>query len=80
VAEESDENSEENSEDDAEFINWLDRGEYGYIDPNSQFEFDDEVERAYHTDPWPWGKLLGKWRERAGSLWRLMKHWLFFIS
>jgi hypothetical protein len=67
----------DSEEEDSEFINWLDRGECGYVDPNSQFEFDDEIEHAYHTDSWPWGKLMAKWRDRVYELWRLMKHWLY---
>lgn len=64
-------------QEDKEMINWADSGMMGYIDPASQFEFDDDVEREYHTDPYPWYKVLSKWRPRLLSAWRAIKHWLF---
>jgi hypothetical protein len=64
--------------DDLELLSWLDRGYYGYVDPMSQFDFDDELEKALVKDPWPWSTLIGelflaKWRPVTLDLWRRLK-------
>ena len=46
--------------DDWELSAWLDSGWYGYISPQSQFDFDDDMEKAFIKDPWPWNRLIGK--------------------
>jgi hypothetical protein len=44
--------------DDRELSAWLDSGWYGYISPQSQFDFDDDLEKA--INPWPWNSLIGE--------------------
>lgn len=64
-------------EEDIDLANWLESGDYGFIDPMSQFEFDDDLERESQKTRLPWEKLMDKWRSRVYELWRLMKHWIF---
>jgi hypothetical protein len=63
---------------DTEIINWMDRGEYGFIDPMGQFEYDDAVDqlrsRAKHSF---WDDVLMRWRHRLIAAWRLIRHWLY---
>jgi hypothetical protein len=42
--------------DDWELSAWLDSGWYGYISPRSQFDFADDLEKAFSKDPWPWNR------------------------
>ena len=53
--------------DDWELSAWLDSGWHGYISPQSQFDFDDDLEKAFIKDPWARNSLIGelllaKWR------------------
>jgi hypothetical protein len=64
-------------QEDIDLANWLESGNYGYIDPQAQFEFDDDWERESYKNPWPWENLMARWRHRVYELWRLMKHWLY---
>lgn len=63
------------NDEDTRIINWADQGYLGYVDPNSQFEWDDDLEFEYHTDPWPWDKMMGNWRHRLIATWRLISPW-----
>jgi hypothetical protein len=63
--------------DDWELATWMDSGWYGYIDPIGQFDFDDDLEKAFIKDPWPWspdGAILAKWRPIVLDLWRRMRN------
>jgi hypothetical protein len=64
---------------DTEIINWADQGYYGFIDPQSQFEYDDDVERLSQREkyPWLWDNVLMRWRHRLIAVWRLIRHWLY---
>jgi hypothetical protein len=60
-------------EDDWELATWLESGWYGYVDPIGQFDFDDDLEKEFIKDPWPWsphGAFLAKWRPIVLDLWR----------
>jgi hypothetical protein len=66
---------------DPDLAAWLECGMYGYVSPNDQFEFDDDLDKARATRPWVWYDLLAKWRPRIDWIWRRMKrHWLFSAS
>ena len=63
---------------DIEITNWMDRGEYGFINPNEQFEYDDEVDRLRDRNkyPWLWDNVMMRWRHRLIAAWRLIRYWL----
>jgi hypothetical protein len=60
-------------ETDYELATWLDSGWYSYVDPIGQFDFDDDLEKAYFKDPWPWQQILAKWRPITFDLWRRLR-------
>jgi hypothetical protein len=64
-------------EEDIDLANWLENGEYGFIDPQSQFEFDDDWERESYKSPRPWENLMARWRHRVYELWRSVRYWPF---
>ena len=64
-------------QEDPDLALWLNSGEYGFINPNEQFEFDDDLDKARATQAWVWYDLLAKWRPRVYWIWRRMRHWLF---
>lgn len=58
---------------DTEIINFVDRGDYGFISPQSQFEVDDEIDELNYKNWWIWDLFLSRWRHQLISAWRLMK-------
>jgi len=58
---------------DRDIVNFVDQGYYGYVDPQSQFEADDDWERIGHFDAYPRHIFLSRWRHRLIAAWRLMK-------
>lgn len=65
-------------DDDLELVTWLENGWYSYVDPMSQFDFDDDLEKVFVKDPWPWNLpagefFLAKWRPITFDLWRRLK-------
>jgi hypothetical protein len=59
-------------EDDVRFIAWMYKGDY-YIDPLSQFEFDDDYAKASVSTPWPITYILAKWRPVYLDWWRRLR-------
>lgn len=63
-------------QEDTEIINWMENGGYGGIDPATQYDYDDAVDRLSHRDDAPWDNVMTRWRHRLIAAWRLIKHWL----
>lgn len=61
-------------QDEAECFIWADEGYYGYVDPLSQFEFDDDLAKARRSTPWPISYILAKWRPVMHDLWRRLRN------
>jgi hypothetical protein len=62
------------AEEDKEIANWVWGGQYGFINPQDQFEADDEFDRIREELPGP--TFMSRWRHRLIAAWRMIRHWL----
>lgn len=58
---------------DTEIVNFVDQGYYGYIDPQGQFDVEDDIDKLNYQNWWIWDLFLERWRHRLIAAWRLLR-------